>query len=161
MMRLNRVELFYAFLLRFHSEQREDGGSWPPIEATNHNQATCKGRRPRPGPLQGRLATARPLQGRLATAKVPCMGSHLQRQPPTRAVGSPAARPQGVAPAVRPQRVTPRPGWSLTGLAANKGSAHARRWHPPEGSATRGSSRLHRGGGSSAAMARARVRAFF
>ncbi|RRT59763.1 hypothetical protein B296_00026432 [Ensete ventricosum] len=45
-MRLNRVELFYAFLLRFHNKRNEDGQlatAKPPARAANYGLATYKG----------------------------------------------------------------------------------------------------------------------
>ncbi|RRT51056.1 hypothetical protein B296_00004764 [Ensete ventricosum] len=51
-MRLNRVELFYMFLLYFHNDHNKDGGS--PYE-----QAPCKGDHSRPGHQQGRSVVAR------------------------------------------------------------------------------------------------------
>ncbi|RZS04124.1 hypothetical protein BHM03_00034407 [Ensete ventricosum] len=136
-MRLNRVESFYAFLLCFRSE-----GS------------PCKG--------QSSMATASPLAGaadhrqggRPTAARPPVRGDHPQWQQPRgherlqpACKGlPPAARPQALAAhdatsrgsrprpghrwrllAARPQGATPRPGLLPARAAANKGSAHARR----------------------------------
>ncbi|RWV78439.1 hypothetical protein GW17_00060600 [Ensete ventricosum] len=64
-MRLNHVELFYAFLLHFRSESSEERGrptmSRPSTNVADHGQATYRECRPRPAPLQGRpiaVATA-------------------------------------------------------------------------------------------------------
>ncbi|RWV87610.1 hypothetical protein GW17_00050374 [Ensete ventricosum] len=127
-MRLNHVESFYAFLMHFRSE-----GS------------RCKGQ---PG-----LATASPLAGATGHlqggARPPATGG-----PPAVAVDprarTAAARPQGPAahgatargsclrpsrrwrlPAARPQGAASLPGLPLSGAAANRGSAHARRRRQP------------------------------
>ncbi|RZS28750.1 hypothetical protein BHM03_00062387 [Ensete ventricosum] len=93
-MRLNRVELFYALVAVIDSESRRclrgRGGHmpvvymqrWlatarPPIGAVGHGLATCK----------GRPAAARP----------PAMGCRLQGQQPTRG-GHPRARPVVASP---------------------------------------------------------------
>ncbi|RRT58565.1 hypothetical protein B296_00044479 [Ensete ventricosum] len=56
-MTFNRVESFYAFLLRFRSESSKERGwlamSRPSTRAVDHGQATCRGGRPRLAPLQG------------------------------------------------------------------------------------------------------------
>ncbi|RWW46475.1 hypothetical protein BHE74_00047595 [Ensete ventricosum] len=77
-MRLHRVELFYAFLLRFRSEGNKERG-WvatprPSARVAGHGQATCMGGQPWPSHLQGgdRL-WLRPLVG-VATHR----GSRLQ-----------------------------------------------------------------------------------
>ncbi|RWW59072.1 hypothetical protein BHE74_00034028 [Ensete ventricosum] len=85
-MRLNRVESFYAFLLRFRSEGSKERGrpamARPSTRAADHGHTPCRGGRPRLAPLQGRSATT----------KAFCGGSHLRK-----AVVPPTARPQGVA----------------------------------------------------------------
>ncbi|RWW74649.1 hypothetical protein BHE74_00017409 [Ensete ventricosum] len=68
-MRLNRVESFYVFLIHFCSKRNEKKGGWP-----------------RPGPLQGRSAMAKPLVG---VGQPYGQGYHLQGWP---LVGATASR---------------------------------------------------------------------
>ncbi|RZS10444.1 hypothetical protein BHM03_00041670 [Ensete ventricosum] len=91
MMRLNRVELFYAFLLHFRSEHSEDGGSRPPIGAADHGQALS----PKVSP-QGVTSRPRPA----------CKESMPTEASPT-GIGS--TRPQGR----RLQALRPSAHWSI------------------------------------------------
>ncbi|RRT41453.1 hypothetical protein B296_00026695 [Ensete ventricosum] len=83
-MRLNHVELFYVFLLHFRSESSKERGwptmSRPSAKVADHGQATYRGGRPRPAPLQGqpvavaaasksRRKGGRPLAGRLLVTR--------------------------------------------------------------------------------------------
>ncbi|RWW07691.1 hypothetical protein BHE74_00033750 [Ensete ventricosum] len=118
-MRLNRVELFYAFATR---------------------TTRRRGDQPRLAPMQGRPPTAKPatrgnrlqprplVRGRPTTAKTP-----LQGQPPASMAGA-YGRRQHPQPghrwrlsAARPQGVAPWPGLPLARAAASRGSARARR----------------------------------
>ncbi|RRT41408.1 hypothetical protein B296_00038456 [Ensete ventricosum] len=96
-MRLNHIELFYAFLLRFIAKV-EEGVShlwvgplqgWPPtarppVGAAYCSQCHCrgcpwKGDRPRPGPSQELLGR----KGQSPTARaVACKGDHSQERLP-------------------------------------------------------------------------------
>ncbi|RZR73220.1 hypothetical protein BHM03_00021591 [Ensete ventricosum] len=67
-MRLHRVELFYTFLLRFHSEGNEERGWLATAKPSARGRsavakASCRGSRPWLDHLQGWLATARPPGG--------------------------------------------------------------------------------------------------
>ncbi|RZS07130.1 hypothetical protein BHM03_00037910 [Ensete ventricosum] len=77
-MGLYRIELFYAFLLRFCSEDSEESGGWP-----------------RPGPLQGRPAMA----------KAPYRGGRPRPRSPTKRLPATAwaARKSGRPPPARSQ----------------------------------------------------------
>ncbi|RRT66406.1 hypothetical protein B296_00002601 [Ensete ventricosum] len=96
-MRLNRVESFYAFLLCFHNEDNEEEG-WPTTTSPHVGPA-----RPRPRPLaRGWLATARASpQGRPAS---PARGdSHPQGQQPVGATPTRGAGYRTPARGYRPQ----------------------------------------------------------
>ncbi|RRT55877.1 hypothetical protein B296_00016320, partial [Ensete ventricosum] len=70
-MRLNRVESFYSFLLRYCSERCEEGQpatTKPPTGVAGHGHAPCRGDHARPGPYRGdRLRLGPP--ARAATRK--------------------------------------------------------------------------------------------
>ncbi|RRT38175.1 hypothetical protein B296_00049853 [Ensete ventricosum] len=102
MMRLNRVELFYAFLLHFRNEHSEDGGSRPPIGVADHGQALCRGGQLRPRLLQWWPPVAEPGDTR---PRLACKESMSIEASPT-CIGS--ARPQGR----RLQALRPSAHWS-------------------------------------------------
>ncbi|RWV86554.1 hypothetical protein GW17_00051545 [Ensete ventricosum] len=77
-MRLNRVEIFYAFLLRFYSEAARKG-------VAGHNQSPLQGKPARKGQLPAGVAT-------------PIGGDRLRSG---RKCRLPAARLQGAAPRLR------------------------------------------------------------
>ncbi|RWW46412.1 hypothetical protein BHE74_00047661 [Ensete ventricosum] len=116
-MRLNRVESFYAFLLHFRSKRSKEENGRP---------TTAK-------PLVGRPATAwPPARGQPAVAKTPCKGATGYGQGPLHK-GRPAAaslqgrHPQGAA---RPRRghkssTRPRPARRGTVPAACAGATTA------------------------------------
>ncbi|RRT64106.1 hypothetical protein B296_00027500 [Ensete ventricosum] len=90
-------------------------------QLVSHDQATCRGRWPWLGPLQGKPPTARPLQGRPIAARAANKGDRSRPArkgwPPTGVV----VRGQGYCKQVRP----------LTGMAgACRGSTCGRRQHP-------------------------------
>ncbi|RWV84644.1 hypothetical protein GW17_00053628 [Ensete ventricosum] len=87
-MRLNRVESFYAFLLRFRSERSEERGR-PTIVR----------------PSARVTATVRPLQGWPQVARVASKGG--RPWPAHKGRCSPASRPQGQHP---PSRAVPSEG---------------------------------------------------
>ncbi|RWW26668.1 hypothetical protein GW17_00008934 [Ensete ventricosum] len=109
-MRLNRVESFYAFLLYVYGKRSEERGGWP------------------------RLG---PLQGWPAMAKAPFRGDHQQARPLAGLAGAcgrrqpPRASRWGRLQTARPQGAAPRPGLSPARAAASRGSARSRRRHCP------------------------------
>ncbi|RWV88416.1 hypothetical protein GW17_00049494 [Ensete ventricosum] len=86
--RLNRVESFYAFLLRFRSEDSEEEGrpatASPHIGPTTHGQVGCKGQ-----------PTATKAPASMCGQGCPSM---CDRPQPGRRGWLPAARSQGAAP---------------------------------------------------------------
>ncbi|RZR94101.1 hypothetical protein BHM03_00022721 [Ensete ventricosum] len=88
MMRLNCVESFYAFLLRFRREGSEEGQpatASPHVGPATHSQADCKGQP---------VVTKSPCKGggRPPTGMAGACG-HRQRPRPGRKGQLPAARP--------------------------------------------------------------------
>ncbi|RWV91350.1 hypothetical protein GW17_00046368 [Ensete ventricosum] len=72
-MRLNCIELFYIFLLRFRTKHNEDGRSRSSAGAIDNGQALYRGDQPWPGPYRGGQLWPRPLI-RVATRR----GNRLQ-----------------------------------------------------------------------------------
>ncbi|RZR91115.1 hypothetical protein BHM03_00019166 [Ensete ventricosum] len=101
-MRLNRIKLFYTFLLCFHSEHNKDGGI--------HLQAgPCRGSHPWLGRLQGRPYTAK------AAYKRSCPWPARKGPTPIE-----AAPPAGTMPVGRPPTDI---GSAHSGGACHKGGA--------------------------------------
>ncbi|RZR73601.1 hypothetical protein BHM03_00026195 [Ensete ventricosum] len=103
-MRLNRVESFYALLLRFCIKCSEEGQpAKPPARVASHGQTRCRGGWPWPSPLHGPPPTAR------------C--SRLRPRPPERErLDAAKASPQGLPPIEAVARRRP-----LVGAAAARG----------------------------------------
>ncbi|RWW01066.1 hypothetical protein GW17_00035917 [Ensete ventricosum] len=155
-MRLNCVESFYAFLLRFYSEGNEEEGrpatSSPHAGLATHGQAGCA-----QGPLQWAAASMRGCpRAWLAPAGVgsTCGQATRDNRPRQGRKGQPpAARPQGVAARCEAAR-----GSLAARAAAYKGgrsftgSARARRHRPCKATppdrevSPEGSSACHKGG---------------
>ncbi|RWW73771.1 hypothetical protein BHE74_00018313 [Ensete ventricosum] len=73
-MRLNRVESFYAFLLHFcreRSEEERPAMVRPPAGVASHGQATCRGGQPWSGYLQGWPAMAKSPVGAATHGQAP------------------------------------------------------------------------------------------
>ncbi|RRT62140.1 hypothetical protein B296_00015690 [Ensete ventricosum] len=93
-MRLNRVELFYAFMLHFYNEGNEEKGRLamanPPCRPATHGQAGCNQGPPTRGWPPARAAAHKRVSdyGRGASRKAACEQKHRPL---------PAASPQGAA----------------------------------------------------------------
>ncbi|RWW16978.1 hypothetical protein BHE74_00058914 [Ensete ventricosum] len=122
-MRLNCVESFYAFLLRFRSEGSEEDGrpamANPHVGSATHDQADCK--------------------GQSTTAKAPCKGSAYGRR------HHPRSGRKGQPPAARPQVAAARYKATWGSPAARATTCKDGRWQerPPARAA------LARGGAAS------------
>ncbi|RWW14688.1 hypothetical protein GW17_00021513 [Ensete ventricosum] len=114
-MRLNRVESFYAFLLRFRSECREEEGR--PATTSPHSGSAARATGCGQGPMP-------------ATAKAPCRGSRQHVLPPVGMAGpyrgGASRRRQRPRPGRKGQPPTTRPQGAAARCEAARGSPVAR-----------------------------------
>ncbi|RZS05542.1 hypothetical protein BHM03_00036069 [Ensete ventricosum] len=139
-MRLNRVESFYVFLLYFRSEGSPCKGqpgmatACPLAGAADHLQGGGRlgdGRlQPRPPARGNRLQPRPPAKGRSAAARPPARGGHPQGQQPRRHDRLRPGR-KGLLPAARSQGAAPRLGLPPARAVAGRSGCQQ---VPPEGS---------------------------